>query len=254
MSAHHIGSYLAVVADDEETDMSTATAAPRTPTDSTRTTARVAGILYLITFITSIPAALIFLPPVLTDPAYVLGAGADASVAWGCLLDVLNALAGIGTAVVLFPVVKRWGEALALGFVATRLLEAAVIMIGVVCLLAVVTLRQDLAGTPDAAALVITGNALVAVRDWTFVLGPTLLAAFNALLLGSLMYRSRLVPRVIPTLGLVGAPLLLAATVATLFGHVVPFSPVASLATLPVALWELSLGVWLVVKGFAPRG
>lgn len=234
--------------------MITATAAPRTPTDSTRRTALVAGVLYLITFATSIPAALIFLPPVLDDPAYVLGPGADTSVVWGCLLDVLNALACIGTAVVLFPVVKRWGEALALGFVATRLLEAAVIMIGVVCLLAVVTLRQDLAGTPDPAALAITGNALVAVRDWTFVLGPALMAAFNALLLGSLLYRSRLVPRIIPSLGLVGAPLLLAVTVAMLFGHVVPFSPMASLATLPVALWELSLGVWLVVKGFAPRG
>jgi hypothetical protein len=234
--------------------MTTATAAPRTPTDPARRTALLAGVLYLITFVTSIPAALIFLPPVLDDPAYVLGAGADTSVVWGCLLDVLNALACVGTAVALFPVVKRWGEALALGFVTTRLFEAAVIMIGVVCLLAVVTLRQDLAGTPDAAGLVITANALVAVRDWTFVLGPSLMPAFNALLLGSLLHRSRLVPRIIPTLGLLGAPLLLAATVATLFGLVVPFSPIASLAALPVALWELSLGVWLVVKGFAPRG
>jgi hypothetical protein len=232
--------------------MTTATAPPRTSTDPTRRTALVAGALYLVTFITSIPAALIFLPPVLDDPAYVLGPGADTSVVWGCLLDVLNALACVGTAVALFPVVKRWGEALALGFVTTRLFEAAVIMIGVVCLLAVVTLRQNLAGTPDAAGLVITANALVAVRDWTFVLGPSFVPVLNALLLGSLLYRSRLVPRIIPALGLVGAPLLLAGTVATLFGHVEPFSPISSLAALPVALWELSLGIWLVVKGFTP--
>ena len=140
----------------------------------------------------------------------------------GCFLDVVNALACIGTAVALFPVVKRQNEALALGFVTTRVLEAAIIVIGVVSLLAVVTLRQDLAGATgaDAATLVTTGHALVAVRDWTFLLGPSLMAALNALLLGSLMYRSRLVPRIIPTMGLIGAPLLLTATIATLFGHI----------------------------------
>lgn len=134
------------------------------------------------------------------------------------------------------------------------MLEAAVVMIGVVSLLAVVTLRQDMAGATgaDAATLVSTGKALVAIRDWTFLLGPSLMPALNALLLGTLMYRSRLVPRIIPTMGLVGAPLLLAAVIAGLFGYVEPFSPVASLATLPVAAWELSIGIYMVVKGFKP--
>ena len=170
------------------------------------------------------------------------------------MLDVINAIACVGTAVALFPVVKRQNEALALGFVGSRLFEAAVIMIGVVCLLAVVSLRQDFAGAtgPAAATLVTTGNALVAVRDWTFLLGPGLVPALNALLLGSLLYRSRLVPRVIPAIGLVGAPLLLAAAVATLFGLVEQNSPAPALAALPVAVWELSLGIYLVVKGFRP--
>jgi Domain of unknown function (DUF4386) len=226
----------------------------RAPMDSARKTALVAGTFYLVTFVASIPAALVLLTPVLDNPDYIVSAGADTRVLWGCLFDVVNALAGIGTAVALFPVVKRQNEALALGFVTTRMLEAAVIMIGVVSLLAVVSLRQDLAGATgaDTATLVTVGSALVAVRDWTFLLGPGLMPALNALLLGSLLYRSRLVPRVIPTMGLIGAPLLLAATTATLFGYTEPFSVWSSIATLPVAAWELSVGVWMVVKGFKP--
>ena len=121
-------------------------------------------------------------------------------------------------------------------------------------LLSVVTLRQDLGGATgtDAASLVTTGQALVAIRDWTFLLGPSLMAAVNALLLGTLMYRSRLVPRLIPALGLIGATLLIASTTATFFGAYDQVSPVSAIATLPVALWELSLGIWLVTKGFKP--
>jgi hypothetical protein len=230
-----------------------ATAAQRVPMDSTRRTALVAGTLYLITFASSIPAVAL-LGPVLSNPDYIVSAGADTEVLWGCLLDVVNALACIGTAVALFPVVRRQNESLALGFVASRLLEGAVVMIGVVCLLAVVTLRQDFAGAAgtDAASLVTTGHALVAIRDWTLLLGPGLMAVMNALLLGSLMYRSRLVPRVIPTIGLIGAPVLLASVAATFFGAFGQFSSVALLLVLPVAAWEVSLGVWLVVKGFKP--
>jgi hypothetical protein len=230
------------------------TATKRAPMDALRKTALVAGAFYLITFVASIPAALVLFRPVLDHPDYILGSGSQIGVLAGVFLDVITALAGIGTAVVLFPVVKRQSEAAALGFVTSRVLEAATILVGVVSLLAVVTLRQDLAGTPgaDAASLVTTGQALVAIRDWTFLLGPGLMAAFNALLLGYLMLRSGLVPRVIPLLGLIGAPLLLASVTATLFGIFDQLSPVATIAVLPVALWELSLGVWLVVKGFKP--
>jgi hypothetical protein len=227
----------------------------RTPWDPTRKTALVAGTFYLITFASSIPA-LILLGPVLHNPDYIVSAGADTRVLWGCLLDVVNALAAVGSAVTLFPVVKRQNEALALGFVASRLIEAAVIMIGVVSLLAVVTLRQSVAGLSgvDTPALLFTGQALVAVRDWTFLLGPGLMPAFNALLLGSLLYRSRLVPRVIPTMGLVGAPLLLAADVATLFGYIPQISLWSGIATLPVAAWELAVSTWMVAKGFKQNG
>lgn len=220
------------------------------PTDPTRKHAFYAGALYLITFIASIPA-LMLIQPVLDNPDFILGAGSDTRVLWGCLLDTVNALAAIGTAVALFPVVKRQNESLALGFVTSRLMEAAIIMIGVVSLLAVVTLRQDFPGSGDnAATLVTTGQSLVAVRDWTFLLGPGLMPAFNALLLGTLLYKSRLVPRVIPTMGLLGAPLLMTAAIATVLGVNDQFSVWSSLATLPIAAWEFSVGVWMLVKGF----
>lgn len=227
-------------------------ATERVPMGSLRKTALVAGALYLVTFASSIPA-LPLLDPVLHNPDYIVGSGADTRVLWGCFLDFINALAGIGTAVALFPVVKRQSESFALGFVTTRLLEAAVIVIGVVSLLSIVTLRQaGAADGADSASLVTAGQSLVAVRDWTVLLGPGFMAGMNALLLGTLMYRSGLVPRIIPVMGLVGAPLLLASTTATLFGFHGQFSSTALILVIPVALWELSLGFWLVLKGFKP--
>ncbi|HET6759525.1 MAG TPA: DUF4386 domain-containing protein [Propionibacteriaceae bacterium] len=225
----------------------TRTATKRVPMDSLRRTALVAGGLYLITFVTSIPARLLS-GPVRNDPNYVLGPGADAQVLFAGFLDVVLALACIGTAVALYPVVKRQNEGVALGFVGARVLEAAIIVTGVVSLLSVVTLRQAGAG----ADALVTAQALVASYDWTFLFGPGFMAAVNALLLGSLMYRSGLVPRIIPLVGLIGAPLLLASDTAIMFGLWEQFSLPAGVATLPVALWEFSLGVWLVVKGFRP--
>jgi hypothetical protein len=221
--------------------------------DATRRTALVAGGFYLITFVSSIPAVFL-LDPVLNDSNYIVSSGADTRVLWGCFLDLVNAIACIGTAVTLFPVVKRQNEAVALGFVTARVFEAAVIVIGVVSLLSVVTLRQDLAGAAgaDARSLVTVGRSLVAIRDWTFLLGPSLVPGVNALLLGYLLYRSGLVPRPIPVLGLIGAPLLIASATATLFRSNHPVTVLAAIATVPIFLWELSLGVWLVVKGFKP--
>jgi Domain of unknown function (DUF4386) len=230
------------------------TAAPtRVPVDSARKTALVAGALYVLTFASSIPA-LFLLSPVLNNPDYIVSAGADSSVLLGCFLDVVNALAAIGTAVALYSVVKRQHEGFAIGFVTSRLLEAAIIVIGVVSLLSVVTLRQNLAGTAaaDEASLVAVGQSLVAVRDWTFLLGPNLMAAVNALILGTLMYRSRLVPRAIPTVGLIGGVLLLADVTAIFFGSYGLGSAWHVIAAAPIFVWELSLGVWLVVKGFRP--
>ena len=222
------------------------------PMTSLRKTAFVAGAFYVITFAASIPA-LFLLAPVLNNPDYIISSGADTRVLFGGFLDLINALAGIGSAVALFSVVKRQHEGFALGFVTTRMFEAAIIVIGVVSILSVVTLRQNLAGTgADEASLVAVGQSLVAVRDWTFLLGPGLMAALNAVLLGTLMYRSRLVPRIIPTLGLIGAPLLLTSVTAAFFGLNELTSVWHFIATAPIFVWELSLGIYLMVKGFKP--
>jgi hypothetical protein len=226
------------------------TAAKRVPVDSMRKTALVAGIFYLITFI-SIPTLALY-GPVKNHRDWILSSGAHAGVLVGGFLEVIVALAGIGTAVTLYPVLERQNEGAALGFVAARVLEAAMIFTGVVSLLSLVTLRQAGAAGANAAALVTTGASHVAVYNWTFLLGQSLMPGINALLLGSLLYRSRLVPRVIPALGLIGAPLLITAVIATLFGGIEQYSALAALAALPVAAWELSLGIWLVVKGFKP--
>jgi hypothetical protein len=218
----------------------------RHPMNSLRKTALVAGVLYLITFI-SIPTLALY-GPVRTDPGYIAGPGPDTAVIFGGILEIIVALACIGTAVALYPVVKRQNEGIALGFIGARILEAAAIFAGVVALLAIVSLRQAGAGE-DA---VITGQALLALNTWTTVLGQGLLPAANALLLGSLMYQSRLVPRILPILGFIGAPLLVAGVAGTLFGLWGSVSLLSGFGALFLALWEFSLGVWLIVKGFRP--
>jgi hypothetical protein len=229
-----------------------APAAKRAPVTPLRKTAFVAGACYLLTFVTSIPTLALYGP--VKKLNYIVGSGSDAGVHWGAFIEVILALAGVGTALALYPIVRRQNQAAALGFVTARLLEASMIVVGVVSLLTVVTLRQDSSGATgaDAAALITTGKSLVAFHNWTFVLGQSLMPGVNALLLGSLLYRSRLVPRAIPMLGLIGAPLLLASVTATIFGIYDQVSVIGTFAALPVAVWELSLGVWLVVKGFTP--
>jgi Domain of unknown function (DUF4386) len=214
---------------------------------STRKHSLAAGVLYLITFV-SIPTLTLY--TAVRGANYIVGPGPDSRVYIGVVLELIVALAGIGTAVALYPVVKRQNEGVALGFVAVRTLEAGAIFAGVFTLLAVVSLRQAGAG----AAALATGQTLVGLHDWTFTLSQSLLPAVNALLLGSLLYQSRLVPRILPVLGFIGAPLLVASTMATLFGANEYGSGLSGLGALPIAVWEFSLGVYLVVKGFRAAG
>ena len=223
------------------------TAATRVPMEATRKTALVAGVLYLLTFV-SIPSPFFLYAQVRNNPEYILGPGPDTAVFFGGILEIIVALAGIGTAVALYPVLKRQNEGVALGLVGSRVLEAAGILAGVACLLAIVSLRQAGAG----AAALVTGQTLAVLYGRIFLLSQSLMPALNDLLLGFLLYQSRLVPRVLPLLGLIGGPLLLAGFIGTLFNFWGPVSPVTGLLALPVALFELSLGVYLTVKGFKP--
>jgi hypothetical protein len=215
------------------------------PTDTARRTALVAGVFYLLSFI-SVPTLVLYGP--VRVPG-VLGPGAATGVQWGGVLEVVVALACIGTAVTLYPVLRRQNEGLALGFVGARVLEAATIFLGVASMLAVVALHRNPTGT-DPAALTTVSTALVALYDSAFLIGQSLIPGLNALLLGILLYRSRLVPRWLPVLGLVGAPLQIASVVTTILGFNDRTTVWTLIAVAPIIVFELSLGVWLVVRGF----
>jgi hypothetical protein len=213
--------------------------------------ARVFGVLYLITFITSIPALFVFFAPVLDDPRYILGPGADTSVAWGAFLEMILIIAQIGTAVVVFPLLRRQNEILALGYVTARVMESVFTAVGIVSLLTIVTLRQEATAGADAASLLTAGESLVALKNWTFLLGPGFMVGVgNGLILGYLMYTSRLVPRGMAVVGLIGGPLIIVTGVGVIFGVIEAGGAVQAIATIPEALWELGLGIWPIVRGF----
>jgi len=207
--------------------------------------ARIFGVLFLITFVTSI-AALALYQPVLDDPAgYVAGAGKDDQIRLGAFLELLLILANVGTAVVVFPILRRQNEILALGYVAARIVESVFIAAGIILVLGVVSLRHD---SPGAAALAVS---LAALKDWTFLFGPGFIVPWgNGLILGYLMYRSGLVPRRMTWLGLVGGPLLLVSSIGTLFDWWDAGTTVPAILVIPEFLWELSLGVYAAVWGF----
>ena len=212
--------------------------------DEDQRNARIFGVLFIMTFLTSIPAVLLF-QPVLDDPAgYIAGGGNDTQIYLGAFLEFLLILANVGTAVVLYPIARRQNELLAIGYVAARIIECVFLAGGIIFVLGVVSLRQD---SPDAADLAVS---LAQLKDWTFLFGPGLVVPFgNGLILGYLMYRSGLVPRRMPWLGLIGGPLLLIGQIGVLFDWWEPTSA-AGLLVAPEFLWELSLGIYAAVWGF----
>src|ERR1700704_2801167 len=218
-----------------------------------RRVARIAGIFMVITFI-SIPALGLY-DQVLHHTNFIVGAGGDARGYVGALFEILTLVAGIGMAVTLYPVLRRQSEGLALGYVTVRVVESCLIAVGIVSLLAVVTLRKDLAGVAgtDHASLILSGRSLVAVHDATFLIGPAFCAAIgNGLILGYLMLRSGLVPRRLALLGVAGGSLALVTALLVLFGAYDQSSGASFILTLPEAAWELPLGIYLIVKGFKP--
>jgi hypothetical protein len=236
------------------------TTAPPTPSaalraDSLRRTALVVGVLFIITYVTSIAAKFVLYAPVLDSPGYIVGSGSDTTVLWGAVNELVLIIANIGTAVVLFPVLRRQHEALALGFVTARVMESVFIAVGILSMLTIVTMRQDYAGTAaaDTGVLATVGDTLVVLQEWTFNLGPGFVVGIgNGIILGYLMYRSGLVPRGMAWLGLVGGPLIVLSGTAVVLGLIEAGSTWQLVATVPEFFWELSLGVYLIVKGFRP--
>jgi hypothetical protein len=230
-----------------------ATAAPRRM-DPTRKIALSAGIAYLVTFAASLPQLKLFADVIADPTGYISTPGSSTAVQLGSVLEFMTAASGVATAVLLYPVTRRVSRSAAIGFVTSRVVEAALIMVGVVSILSMVTLQHHFAGATgaQAQALGVTGESLVAMRQWTFLLGPGVMAGVNDLLLGYLLYRSRLVGRVIPIIGLVGGPLILVSDLATILGVWGQTSGFGFLFGLPVAVFEMSVGIYLTVKGFRP--
>ncbi|MET9854755.1 DUF4386 domain-containing protein [Streptomyces sp. NPDC006450] len=206
-----------------------------------------AGLLFLLTEASAIAGAILY-RPLLGAADGRIPQGADTQALLGALCEVVLVVAVAGTGAALFPVLRRHGEGLALGYAFGRLLEAAVIAVGIVAVLALVTLRRDAGAAGGADA------ALVAVHDWTFLLGPNIALGLNTVLLAYVAYRARLVPRFIAVLGLVGGPLICASAVAVMFGAYEQLSTAGAVAALPVFAWELALAGRLIVSGFGPRG
>jgi len=213
--------------------------------------ARVFGVLYLVTFVTSIPALLLYEPALRHPVGFVAGAGNVNRIYLGALLELLLILANIGTAVVILPIMRRRYEELAIGYVTARIVECTFILVGIVAMLGIATLQQERAGAAEGTV----AYTLAAIKDWTFTLGGGgwTVGWGNGLILGYVMYRTKLVPRPWPWLGLIGGPLLIATGTAIIFTGNQPSSTLRGLqgiATIPEALWELFLGVYCTIWGF----
>lgn len=221
--------------------------------DTNRRLSLIGGLLWLTTFATSIPAFFIFYAPVLDDPNYVLGGGEDARVATGVLLEMMLIIANVGTALAFLPILKRQYYALAHGYVAARIIESVFIAAGILSVVAVLTLRANVAdgSLANGDGAFAAANSLVAFHDASFLLGPGFMVGIgNGLLLGFLMYRTGLVPRWMAVLGMVAGPTLIAAAVLIMYDVIEPGGPVQSLMSAPEFVWELSLGLYLTFKGF----
>jgi Domain of unknown function (DUF4386) len=213
--------------------------------------ARIFGVLFALTIVSAI-AALLLYDPVLNDSDYILGDGADTRIQLGALCEIVLAITNIGTAVVIWPIVRRQSETLALSYVASRVVESAFIVVGLISLLSVVSLREDFAGAGvDAGTLTVAGESLVAIHDYTFLLGPGFCVGVNGLVLGWLFYKSGLVPRQIALFGVVGGPLIFASSTAVLFGAYEQ-DGAHFFFSIPEIIFEVSITIYTIWKGFRP--
>ena len=211
------------------------------------------GIMFICATVSAMLGLLVFYPPILTGPDYLInGAAHTNEVLLGALMEVVVVLANIGTAIGLFPVLRPYGERIALGHLLFRFLECVAITVGIVAILSLLTLSQAFvaAATPDASAYHTSGTLLLATYKWTSMLGPLVFLGVNTFMYSYLLYKSKLVPQPLAGLGLTGATLVLVAALLVLFGVYPQLSVPVTLLALPIAVYEMILAVWLIVKGF----
>lgn len=224
----------------------------RVPMDPLRRTALIVGWLFVVTYVTSIASKMVLYPP-LFEGSYITGPGEDTRVLWGAFSEAILIIANIGTATALYTVIKRKHPNLAISYVASRIMESVFIGVGILSVLTVVTLRQDYADTDGAAAAGLTaiGDALTVLQEWTFALGPSFVVGVgNGCILGYIMYRTGLVPRRLAMFGLIGGPLIILSGSAAMLGIIELDGTWQQLSAAPEFVWELGLGIYLIVKGF----
>ncbi|MGZ5399806.1 MAG: DUF4386 domain-containing protein [Nocardioides sp.] len=232
--------------------MSARTAGRAAQTDPLRRTATIVGWLFVVTYVTSIASKAVLYPP-LFEGNYITGPGEDTRVLWGAFSEAILIIANIGTATAMYTVIKRKHPNLAISYVAARIMESVFIGVGILSVLTVVTLRQDYADTDGAAAagLAAVGDALTVLQEWTFALGPSFVVGVgNGCILGYIMYRTGLVPRRLAMFGLIGGPLIILSGSAAMLGVIELDGTWQQLSAAPEFVWELGLGIYLIVKGF----
>ena len=220
--------------------------------NTSRKIAIIVGVLFILAAVTAI-VGLVLYGPILNDPDYIIkGSANETQVIWGAFFEIIVALSLIGISITMFPILKKHNESLALGYVCFRLLESTIIIIGIMSILSIVTLSHEFAKAvaPNPSSFLTASKLLVAVHDWTFLFGPNVALGPSTLMMSYILYKSKLVPRFIAVLGLIGGPLIFTSAVLVMFGVYLQISVWGAISTLPVFAYEMTLAVWLIVKGF----
>lgn len=219
---------------------------------SNQKAAKIVGVLFILAAVTAVVGLNLY-NPILKGPDYLLNGAKHANQAvLGAVMELVLVVSAIGTATTMFPILRKYNETIALWHVCFRFLEAIIITVGVISVLSLLTLSREFAagGAPDPVAFQASGIVLKAIHDWTFMLGPLFMLGINTMMYSYIFYKSKLVPRFIPILGMTGATCVFVCALLVMFGVIEQISVLGGILALPVAANEMILAVWLIVKGF----
>ncbi|MDI6033720.1 DUF4386 domain-containing protein [Flavobacterium sp. LB2P84] len=220
--------------------------------NSIRKNAIIVGVLFILAAVSAIIGLALY-QPILNDPDFIIkGAANNTQVIWGAFFELILAFSVIGISYMMYPILKKKNENIAIGYVCFRLLEGTIVVIGIISLLSLVTLNQDFSkvSNQNVSSFLIAGKLLVAVHNWTFLFGPNFALGPSTLMMSYFLYKSKLVPRYISIFGLVGGPLIFTSAVLVMFGVFLQVSVWGAILAIPVFAYEMSLAIWLIVKGF----
>jgi hypothetical protein len=219
---------------------------------SNQKAAKIVGVLFILAAVSAVAGVMLY-DPILNGSDYLINGSKHANqVILGALMELILVVSAVGTATTMFPILRRYNETIALWHVCFRFLEAIVITVGVISVLSLLTLSQEFvaAGAPDVAAFQTSGTVLKDIHEWTFMLGPNFMLGINTMMYSYIFYKTKLVPRFIPILGMTGATLVFICALLVMFDVIEQVSVWGGLLALPVAANEMILAVWLIMKGF----